>query len=148
MRLYSSLTALAAPLLAIASASTSHQKPIQIFLYPSPSTVESYQATHDRTPLLSADQAQAIFSHHLGVAGSSGGVDEYEKLPEGHGSWVHLLGTPGENEVQEANKGRVIIIQGDVEAEGKFDTQSGRVHFHTSYIDSLTPIFPYIRHSA
>ncbi|KAJ9124957.1 hypothetical protein QFC24_002889 [Naganishia onofrii] len=147
MRLYSSFTALAAPLLAIASASTSHQKPIQIFLYPSPSTVESYQATHDRTPLLNADQAQAIFSHHLGVAGLSGGVDEYEKLPEGHGSWVHLLGTPGENEVQEANKGRVIIIQGDVEAEDILpNTISPNPTFYLSSTSSTVRAFlqPYI----
>ncbi|KAJ9104491.1 hypothetical protein QFC21_001987 [Naganishia friedmannii] len=147
MRLLWSLTALAAPFLAIASASNQQQKPIQIFLYPSPATVESYQATHDHTPVLNADQAQAVFSHHLGVAGSASGVDEYEKLPDGHGSWVHLLGNPGENEVQEANKGRVIIIQGDIEAEDILpNTISSNPTFYLSSTSSSVKAFlqPYI----
>ncbi|KAJ9114655.1 hypothetical protein QFC22_005531 [Naganishia vaughanmartiniae] len=147
MRSLWSLTALAAPFLAIASASTQQQKPIQIFLYPSPSTVESYQATHDRTPVLNADQAQAVFSHHLGALGPSGGVDEYEKLPEGHGGWVHLLGNSGENGAQEANKGRVIIIQGDVEAEDILpNTISPNPTFYLSSTSSSVKVFlqPYI----
>jgi hypothetical protein len=110
------LTALAASLIALATAST-HQKPIQVYLYPAPSALESYQQTHEHAPVLSADQAQAVFSHHLGALGAQGGVDEYEKLPEGHEGWVHLLGDA--QRVSEANKGRVVIIQGDVQAQGE-----------------------------
>lgn len=111
------LTALAASLIALATAST-HQKPIQVYLYPAPSALESYQQTHEHAPVLSADQAQAVFSHHLGAVGAQGGVDEYEKLPEGHEGWVHLLGDA--QRVSEANKGRVVIIQGDVQAQGEW----------------------------
>ncbi|KAJ9111403.1 hypothetical protein QFC19_001172 [Naganishia cerealis] len=147
MRLPSSLTALAASLLAVASASTQQQKPIQIYLHPSPSTVQSYQATHDRTPVLTADQAQAIFSHHLGALGPHGGVDEYEKLPGGHEGWVHLLGSPGENRIKDADKGRVIIVQGDVEAEDILpSTISSNPTFYLSSTSSSVKAFlqPYI----
>ena len=108
--------ALTGTLAALATAST-HHSPIQVYLYPSPSALESYQSTHARAPILTADQAQAVFSHHLG--GAQGGVDEYEVLPEGHEGWVHLLGNQQGNGVDEADKGRVVIIQGDVQAEGK-----------------------------
>ncbi|GHJ84792.1 hypothetical protein NliqN6_1194 [Naganishia liquefaciens] len=106
--------ALTGTLAALATAST-HHSPIQVYLYPSPSALESYQSTHARAPILTADQAQAVFSHHLG--GAQGGVDEYEVLPEGHEGWVHLLGNQQGNGVDEADKGRVVIIQGDVQAE-------------------------------
>jgi hypothetical protein len=112
------LTALAASLITLATAST-HQKPIQVFLHPAPSGLDSYQQTHEHAPVLSADQAQAVFSHHLGALSPTGGADEYERLPEGHEGWVHMLGdwdSPGS--VSEANKGRVVIIQGDIEVQG------------------------------
>jgi hypothetical protein len=118
MRTSLRLAALTGAFAAFASAST-HQQPIQVYLYPAPSTLESYQSTHKHAPVLTADQAQAVFSHHLGALGAHGGVDEYEKLPEGHEGWVHLLGNTEGNGVTEADKGRVVIIQGDVQAEGE-----------------------------
>lgn len=115
--------ALAGALAALVSAST-HHTPIQVYLYPAPASLESYQSTHARAPVLSADQAQAVFSHHLG--GAHGGVDEYEVLPEGHEGWVHLLGDQQESGVDEADKGRVVIIQGDVQVESELQ-MGGRV---------------------
>lgn len=117
------LTALAATLVALVSAST-HHPPIQVYLHPAPSALSSYQSTHPHhhAPVLTADQAQAVFSHHLGALGPQGGVDEYEQLPGGREGWVHLLGNGG-GRVDEANKGRVVIIQGDVEAQGQSTVQ-------------------------
>ena len=117
--------ALAGAVAALASASTYHT-PIQVYLYPAPSSLESYQSTHVRAPVLTADQAQAVFSHHLG--GAHGGADEYEVLPEGQEGWVHLLGDPQGNGLDEADKGRVVIIQGDVQAEGELQVVKCAVH--------------------
>ncbi|KAI5454196.1 hypothetical protein NCC49_004260 [Naganishia albida] len=141
------LTALAASLVALTSAST-HHKPIQVFLHPAPSALESYQQTHEHAPVLSADQAQAVFSHHLGALSLTGGVDEFEKLPEGHEGWVHMLGdwdSPGS--VSEANKGRVVIIQGDIEVQDVLpSTISTSPTFYLSSTSSSVKTFlqPYI----
>ena len=47
-------------------------------------------------------------------------------LPEGHEGWVHLLGDQQESGVDEADKGRVVIIQGDVQVESELQ-MGGRV---------------------
>ena len=104
-------------LLAAASASAASryqsQQPVQVYLYPQPSDARSPPSA----PTLTASQAKAVFSHHLGEE-----IDDFEEIPSDEGLWGHLLGMWrgqfGRGRIGAEEKARVVVIEGGVQPQG------------------------------
>lgn len=96
--------------LALAQSVWAQQQPLQIYLHPTPSNIDSASV-----PTLSADQAKAVLAHHLGE-----NIGDFDEIPNDEGLWAHLMGMwDGHSEGGVERKARVVIIDGGVEAQGK-----------------------------
>ncbi len=112
MRFLNPATALCGLALMASAAAASSQQPFTVYLHPAPTDAAL------AAPTLDAAQAEAVLSHHMGGAGK--GPSAYEKMPSGWGKWVHLLsGEKGTGEALDRDKARVVIVQGNVDLEGK-----------------------------
>lgn len=81
------------------------QQPLQVYLHPSPSDAASKAA-----PTLTADQAKAVLSHHLGES-----IGDFDEIPDDEGLWGHLLNMWGGEQKQiGGQKSRIVIIEGGV----------------------------------
>jgi hypothetical protein len=89
------------------------QQPLQIYLHPTPSNVDS------AVPTLSADQAKAVLAHHLGE-----NIGDFDEIPNDEGMWGHLMGMWGDKMDEAEMKARVVIIDGGVEAQGELSLAS------------------------
>ena len=88
--------------------SSAQQQPLQIYLHPTPSNLDS------AAPTLSADQAKAVLAHHLGE-----NIGDFDEIPNGEGMWGHLMGMWNDKVEGAERRARVVIIDGGVEAQGK-----------------------------
>ncbi|WVW83929.1 hypothetical protein I302_105952 [Kwoniella bestiolae CBS 10118] len=113
MRLTSLLSiSLAALPFTLAKSQSQSQQPLQIYLYPTPA---SHQDASLSIPTLSADQAKAVLSHHLGEP-----LDDFDEIPQDEGLWSHLMSLwEGTNE---GEKARVVVIDGGVDAQDVLPT--------------------------
>lgn len=115
MRAAHLLTILAPSLTSLALARSNEQ--IQIFLHPSPPSPHA-QATdsHDAVPTLTADQAKAVLTHHMGDP-----ISDFEEIPADEGMWSHLMGMwgGGLGHGKEVDGGRVVIVDGGVSPQGE-----------------------------
>ncbi|ORX36615.1 hypothetical protein BD324DRAFT_642285 [Kockovaella imperatae] len=118
------LNHLSIPLLAVASTSLAYQaqEPFQIYLYPTPSDASPLASA----PTLTAAQAKAVLSHHLGEA-----IGDFEEIPSDEGLWSHLLhmwsGDHRGHGLSQASgsgrtKAKVVIIEGGVTAQDVLPT--------------------------
>jgi hypothetical protein len=96
------LLSLAPLVLAQVQVARAQQQPLQIYLHPTPSNLDS------AVPTLSADQAKAVLAHHLG-----------ENIANDEGMWGHLMGMWNDKMDGAERKARVVIIDGGVDAQGK-----------------------------
>jgi len=87
---------------------SAQQQPLQIYLHPTPSNLDS------AAPTLSADQAKAVLAHHLGE-----NIGDFDEIPNDEGMWGHLMGMWNDKVEGAERKARVVIIDGGVEAQGK-----------------------------
>jgi hypothetical protein len=87
---------------------SAQQQPLQIYLHPTPSNLDS------AAPTLSADQAKAVLAHHLGQ-----NIGDSDEIPNDEGMWGHLMGMWNDKVEGAERKARVVIIDGGVEAQGK-----------------------------
>lgn len=94
--------------LALAVQARNQQQPLQIYLHPTPSNLDS------AAPTLSADQAKAVLAHHLGE-----NIGDFDEIPNDEGMWGHLMGMWNDKSEGVERKARVVIIDGGVEAQGK-----------------------------
>jgi len=94
---------------------SAQQQPLQIYLHPTPSNLDS------AAPTLSADQAKAVLAHHLGE-----NIGDFDEIPNDEGMWGHLMGMWNDKVEGAERKARVVIIDGGVEAQGKL--------FHAPYM--------------
>lgn len=89
-----------------------YQQPLQVYLHPSPPNAHK---SHGSAPTLSADQAKAILTHHLG-----GTIGDFEEIPNDEGLWGHLVNMWNGNEGGlEGAKARVVFIDGGVSPQGR-----------------------------
>jgi hypothetical protein len=96
--------------LALAVGVNAQQKPLQVYLHPTPAA-----SAPDSPPTLSADQAKAVLAHHLGQT-----IDDFDEIPSDEGLWTHLMGMwNGEKVLGEGEKARVVIIEGGVMPQGQ-----------------------------
>ena len=103
--------------LALIQSVRAQQQPLQKYLHPTPSNVDSASV-----PTLSADQAKAVLAHHLGE-----NIGDFDEIPNDEGLWAHLMGMwDGHSEGGVERKARVVIIDGGVEAQGKLRHSLGR----------------------
>jgi hypothetical protein len=103
MRITAAAALLAAPL-AYATSYSSHAQyadQIQVYLYPSPSSPHASSAV----PTLTADQAKAVLTHHMGEI-----LSDFDEIPADEGMWGHLMGVWEDEE----RGGRVVIVDGGV----------------------------------
>ena len=122
MRLLSSITILSLPF----TIAYNHHPPLQVYLHPTPT-----DQSHLSAPTLSADQAKAVLSHHLGE-----GIGDFEEIPADEGLWGHWMGMwngigggvgggAGHGGMykgvgmKEGEQPRVVIIDGGVSSQGK-----------------------------
>jgi hypothetical protein len=107
--------------LAFARSHSSAQQPIQIYLHPTPPSQHLSAA-----PTLTPEQAKAVLSHHLGE-----GISDFDEIPADEGVWGHLVGAWNGLWAGEGERGRVVIIEGGVRAQGGSHTrsQSWRLRF-------------------
>lgn len=93
------------------------QQPLQIYLHPTPTDLQS--GSGPSAPTLSPDQARAVLAHHLGE-----NIGDFDEIPNDEGLWGHLMGMwdgrHGEVSGGEGmgRKARVVIVDGGVEAQG------------------------------
>lgn len=114
--------------LALAQSIRAQQQPLQIYLHPTPSNIDSASV-----PTLSADQAKAVLAHHLGE-----NIGDFDEIPNDEGLWAHLMGMwDGHSEGGVERKARVVIIDGGVEAQGK-STLSLDTYWTSKLIDRCT----------
>ena len=78
-----------------------HADQIQVYLHPSPSSPHASSAV----PTLTADQANAVLTHHMGEI-----VSDFDEIPANAGMWGHLMGMWEDEE----REGRVVIVDGGV----------------------------------
>jgi hypothetical protein len=108
MRFSTSLAALLVPFALARSSSQSAQK-IQVYLHPSPSS------PHAHAPTLSADQAKAVLSHHLG-----GQISDFDEIPADEGMWGHLVGMwNGQHGLAKQVDGAKVVIVDGASSQGK-----------------------------
>ena len=106
----------ALPILAASSTAAARQaqEPLQVYLHPTPSDSSSYKAA----PTLTAEQAKAVLSHHLGEA-----IGDFEEIPSDEGLWSHLMHMWGGNHRESSGGGRtkakVVIVEGGVMPQGE-----------------------------
>jgi hypothetical protein len=94
------------PILALAVAHSAVADRIQVYLHPAPNVPTSRPA-----PTLSASQAKAVLSHHLGEQ-----IAEIQELPEDESMWGHLMGLwNGQNH----SRPKVVIVEGGVTEQGE-----------------------------
>ncbi|WWC94193.1 hypothetical protein V866_001033 [Kwoniella sp. B9012] len=110
---FSSLFALTALPFTLAKSSQS-QQPLQIYLYPTPSTQN--QDPSLSVPTLSADQAKAVLSHHLGEP-----LNDFDEIPNDEGLWSHLMSL-WDGPSATGGKARVVVIDGGVDAQDVLPT--------------------------
>jgi hypothetical protein len=94
--------------LAFARSHSSAQQPIQVYLHPTPPSQHLSAA-----PTLTPEQAKAVLSHHLGE-----GLSDFDEIPADEGVWGHLVGAWNGLWAGEGERGRVVIIEGGVQAQG------------------------------
>lgn len=94
--------------LALAS-SYATQQPLQVYLHPAPK-----QNAHQPVPTLSADQAKAILTHHLG-----GTIGDFEEIPNDESLWGHLVNMWNGGDEAVSGKARVVFIDGGVSPQGR-----------------------------
>lgn len=95
--------------LSLAATAWAQQKPLQVYLHPTPSA-----SAPDSPPTLTADQAKAVLAHHLGDT-----IGDFEEIPADESLWNHLIGMwQGEKVLGEGQKPRIVIIEGGVESQG------------------------------
>lgn len=104
------LTALPFLFLAPYVSAYNQQKPLQIYLHPTPTNPSSQSA-----PTLTADQAKAVLSHHLGE-----NIGDFEEIPSDEGLWGHLVSmwNGEESGAGEGRKAKVVVIEGGVMPQG------------------------------
>jgi hypothetical protein len=102
------LLSLAPLVLAQVQVARAQQQPLQIYLHPTPSNLDS------AVPTLSADQAKAVLAHHLGE-----NIGDFDEIPNDEGMWGHLMGMWNDKMDGAERKARVVIIDGGVDAQGK-----------------------------
>lgn len=96
--------------LSLCLGATAQQKPLQVYLHPTPSA-----SGPDSPPTLSAAQAKAVLAHHLGE-----NIGDFEEIPSDEGLWSHLIGMWGDEKVVgEKDKARVVILEGGVLPQGE-----------------------------
>lgn len=88
----------------------SPQQHLQVYLYPAPQSSLTYQQS--TPPTLSYTQAKAVIDHHLRQDSSA-----FDEVPEDESMWAHLLGLW---DPRETSKARVVVVDGGVEAQGKY----------------------------
>ena len=109
------LSVLGIPLLAIASTSAARQaqEPLQVYLHPTPTDSRYASQT---IPTLTAAQANAVLSHHLGEQ-----IGDFEEIPSDESLWGHLMHMWGGSESSGDGgkaKAKVVIVEGGVMAQG------------------------------
>jgi hypothetical protein len=104
--------------LSLAGTAWAQQKPLQVYLHPTPSA-----AAPDSPPTLTADQAKAVLAHHLVDT-----IGDFDEIPADESLWSHLIGMwQGEKVLGEGQKPRVVIIEGGAQSQGeRFPVRSGR----------------------
>lgn len=111
MRLSTTISALLFPL-ALARYNSNSAQQIQVYLHPSPSS------PHAHAPTLSANQAKAVLSHHLGEP-----IGDFEEMPADEGMWGHLVGMWGGRHGgglgQSVDGSRVVIVDGGASSQGE-----------------------------
>lgn len=96
--------------LSLCLTATAQQKPLQVYLHPTPSA-----SGPDSPPTLSADQAKAVLAHHLGEP-----IGDFDEIPSDEGLWSHLIGMwDRESVLGEKEKARVVILEGGVLPQGE-----------------------------
>lgn len=117
MRVGSCCSAALTLILAVASVtarSSGYESPdrhIQVYLHPSPSS----SSPHTSAPTLSADQAKAVLSHHLGDP-----ISDFDEIPADEGLWSHLIGMwsgHGQGNGRQAAGARIVIVDGGVASQ-------------------------------
>jgi hypothetical protein len=121
MRLYS-VALLPLPLALASAYSHNQQQPLQVYLHPTPQ--QNAHSSSQAIPTLSADQAKAILTHHLG-----GTIGDFDEIPNDEGLWGHLVnmwkteggqaGTGGVGSGGEEQKARLVFIDGGVSPQGE-----------------------------
>ncbi|WWC89317.1 uncharacterized protein L201_004238 [Kwoniella dendrophila CBS 6074] len=118
MRFTSILAFAASPFLPLVlSKSYQAQEPLQVYLYPTPSqpSLSSHQQQND-VPTLSASQAKAVLSHHLGEP-----LNDFDEIPNDENMWSHLLHL-WNNEQGQQGKPKVVVINGGVSPQDVLPT--------------------------
>ncbi|WVF71471.1 hypothetical protein IAT40_006276 [Kwoniella sp. CBS 6097] len=104
------------------------QQPLQVYLYPTP-TSPSLSSAKD-APTLSAAQAKAVLSHHLGE-----GLDDFDEIPSDEGMWSHLMSMwNGEKGADE--KARIVVLDGGVLPQDVLPTSLSEPAFYLTDDDS------------
>ncbi|OCF36837.1 hypothetical protein I316_01433 [Kwoniella heveanensis BCC8398] len=132
MRLLSIASASLALLpLALSKAQSQQQQPLQVYLYPTPTSpsLSDSGSIGKNAPTLSAAQAKAVLSHHLGE-----GLGDFDEIPSDEGMWSHLMhmwnGEKGEE------KARIVVLDGGVLPQDVLPTSLPEPAFYLNDDDS------------
>ncbi|KAK8864406.1 hypothetical protein IAR55_001654 [Kwoniella newhampshirensis] len=109
------LPSLSLLLLPLTLAQSAAQQPLQVYLYPTPTSPSIHNHAHGSSPTLSVDQAKAVLAHHLRE-----GLADFEEIPQDEGMWSHLLGMW--NGEQGEGRPRVVVVDGGVDAQDVLPT--------------------------
>ncbi|WVQ99413.1 hypothetical protein IAU59_006546 [Kwoniella sp. CBS 9459] len=106
----------------------SAQQPLQVYLYPTPTSPSLTDSAHS-APTLSAAQAKAVLSHHLGE-----GLGAFDEIPSDEGMWSHLMSMW--NGEQEGEKARMVVLDGGVTPQDVLPTTLSQPAFYLDDDDS------------
>ncbi|WWC61880.1 uncharacterized protein I303_104465 [Kwoniella dejecticola CBS 10117] len=88
------------------------QEPLQIYLYPTPTTSSLHQPKE--APTLTSSQAKAVLSHHLGEQ-----LNDFDEIPNDESMWSHLMNLWDDSL---EGKAKVVIIDGGVSSQDVLPT--------------------------